>query len=156
MRSHFNFAGAYTLAVILLVIVVLFAGFLPRLPNAAPKSATPTPKIQNPKSEIQNPKVGMHTRLTDEPDPEKIRREFRMLREMGGTWATEFFPWSYIQQSDPNRYDWEHADLVVDAARANGITLIARLDGVPTWARPADKTWRYLAPERYADFGNFV
>jgi hypothetical protein len=75
---------------------------------------------------------------------------------MGGLWATEFFPWVYIQPTDRNRYDWEHADLVADAARENGITLIARLDGVPNWAKPSDKTWRYLDRKNYSDYGDFV
>ena len=98
----------------------------------------------------------MHTRLTDEPDPEKIRREFRMLREMGGTWATEFFPWPYIQPTDRNRFDWQHADLVADAASAEGITLLARIDAVPDWARPPNTTWKYLDREHFADYGDFV
>jgi GH35 family endo-1,4-beta-xylanase len=103
-----------------------------------------------------NPKIGLHTRLTDEPDPEDIKREFRALREMGGTWATEFFPWAYIQPTDKLRFDWEHADLVVDAARAAGVTLLARIDGVPSWARPPDTTWRYLDAEHYNDYGDFI
>jgi hypothetical protein len=142
---------------LLLGLVVLTVGFVPSFPGLpATQSAEPTPTSLPYTQPPFNTKIGLHTRLTDEPSRENIEREFRMLKEMGGSWATEFFPWAYIQPSDPNRYDWEHADLVVDAARANGIPLIARLDGVPTWARPADKTWRYLAPERYADFGNFV
>ncbi|MEO6457778.1 MAG: hypothetical protein ABIO92_05840 [Chloroflexia bacterium] len=151
MRSNSPFAHPYTLAAILLL-----TGFLPRVPSTTLPSATPTPTIQNPKSETQNPKIGMHTRLTDEPDPEKIRREFRMLREMGGTWATEFFPWPYIQPTDRNRFDWEHADLVADAARSEGITLLARIDAVPEWARPQRTTWKYLDREHYADYGDFV
>jgi hypothetical protein len=79
-----------------------------------------------------------------------------MLREMGGTWATEYFPWCYIQGSDKARYDWEHADLVANAARDAGVTLLARLDGVPQWARPPGTTWRYLDSAHYADYGDFV
>jgi GH35 family endo-1,4-beta-xylanase len=94
--------------------------------------------------------------LTDESDPEKIRQEFRMLREMGGSYATEFFPWAYIQPHDRNRFDWEHADLVADAARENGITLLARVDGVPDWAKPQGATWRYLDREHYDDYADFV
>jgi GH35 family endo-1,4-beta-xylanase len=100
--------------------------------------------------------MGLHTRLADEPDPDKIRREFRLLREMGATWATEFFPWLYIQAHDRHRFDWAHADLVVDAAVAEGIELIARLDGVPAWARPPGTTWKYLDPEHYDAYADFV
>ena len=137
--------------------LILIIGFLPTFPTlTAIPTQTPTPTPLSYNKTPLNPKIGLHTRLTDEPSEESINKEFRMLREMGGSWAVEFFPWAYIQSSDRDRYDWAHADLVVDAARANGITLIARLDGVPDWARPSDKTWRYLDRERYGDFGNFV
>src|SRR5689334_10313967 len=99
-----------------------------------------------------NPKIGLHTRLTDEPSDDNIKREFAMLREMGASWATEFFPWAYIQPNDAGHFDWNHADNVADAAQAAGITLIARLDGVPGWARPKDTTWRYLDESEYSAY----
>ncbi|HYP42323.1 MAG TPA: endo-1,4-beta-xylanase [Chloroflexia bacterium] len=147
----------FAIAFIFLVVtlLVLLAGFLPRFPQAAAPVAlvpTPTPLLFRP----ENTKIGLHTRLTDEPEPGDIEREFRMLREMGGTWATEFFPWTYIQPSDRNRFDWTHADLVVDAAQAAGVTLLARVDGVPSWARPEGTTWRYLDQKHYQDYGDFI
>ena len=45
---------------------------------------------------------------------------------------------------------------MVDHACAQGLTLIARIDFVPEWARPADTTFRYLAPEHYGDYARFV
>jgi hypothetical protein len=137
--------------------LLLLAGFLPNLPAAEPAILpTPTATTMSSPSGITNPKIGLHTRLADEPDPDKIRQEFTMLHDMGASWATEFFPWLYIQPFDKDRYDWTHADLVVDAAAAKGITLIARLDGVPTWARPANTAWKYLDSDHYADYASFV
>ncbi|HEY0070747.1 MAG TPA: hypothetical protein VGE04_12345 [Chloroflexia bacterium] len=140
---------------LLVATIVLVAALMSRFPSTSALSPTPTP---NPKSEIPIPKskIGLHTRLTDESDPEKIRQEFRMLREMGGSYATEFFPWAYIQPHDRNRFDWEHADIVADAALENGITLLARVDGVPDWAKPQNTTWRYLDREHYDDYADFV
>jgi GH35 family endo-1,4-beta-xylanase len=135
--------------------VILLAGFLPRFPTSAATEPTPTP-TQSSVLSPQHSKIGLHTRLTDEPDPANIKREFQMLRDMGGTWATEFFPWAYIQPDDRNRFDWEHADEVVNAANAAGITLLARIDGVPDWAKPSNTTWRYLDRDHYADYGDFV
>jgi GH35 family endo-1,4-beta-xylanase len=136
--------------------LVLLVGFLPRYPASSQASApAPTP-TQSSVLSPQHSKIGLHTRLTDEPSPDNIRKEFKMLHDMSGAWATEFFPWAYIQPTDRNRFDWEHADLVADAAQENGITLIARIDGVPNWAKPDDKTWRYLDREHYADYGDFV
>jgi polysaccharide biosynthesis protein PslG len=139
-----------------LAVLVALVGLVPRFPAAA-NTTTPTP-TPNSKSEIRNSKskIGLHTRLTDEPNPDNINREFQMLHDMGGSYATEFFPWPYIQPDDRNRYDWKHADLVADAAVANGITLLARIDAVPNWARPANTTWKYLDREHYADYADFV
>lgn len=149
-------ARALSVLAALLLSAVLLAGFLPTLPAVPANDPIPAPTIHNPQSQIRNQKIGLHTRLADEPDPDKIRQEFRLLREMGATWATEFFPWIYIQPADRARFDWAHADLVVDAAAAEGITLIARLDGVPAWARPANTTWKYLDPDQYDAYADFV
>ncbi|MFZ1465973.1 MAG: hypothetical protein WAV60_18160, partial [Anaerolineae bacterium] len=61
------------------------------------------------------PKMGMHTRLTDEVEPWKIKRTLQMVREMGAPWVVEYFPWAYHEPA-PGRFDWAHADLVVDHA----------------------------------------
>ena len=36
-----------------------------------------------------NPEMGIHTRLTDEVEPWKIKRTLEMVREMGATWIVE-------------------------------------------------------------------
>lgn len=102
-----------------------------------------------------NPKIGVHTRLTDEVEPAKIKRTLEMVREMGAPWIVEYFPWAYIEPL-PGIFDWKHADLVVDHANRQGLTVIARLGMVPQWARPADSATSFLAEERYPDFARFV
>jgi hypothetical protein len=102
-----------------------------------------------------NPKMGVHTRLTDEVEPRKIKRTLEMVREMGSPWIVEYFPWSYLEPL-PGIHDWTHADLVLDHANRQGLTVIARLGLVPDWARPKDSATSYLPRERYDDFGDFV
>ena len=106
-----------------------------------------------------NPKMGIHTRLTDEVEPWKIKRTLEMVREMGTTWIVEYFPWAYYEQA-PGSFDWGHADLVVDHARRQGLTVIARLGFVPEWARPDPEeqptTLTYLDEEHYQDFATYV
>ena len=102
-----------------------------------------------------NPKVGVHTRLTDEVEPWKIKRTLAMVREMGAPWVVEYFPWAYIEEQ-PGRYNWVHADQVVDHAARQGLTLIARLGFVPQWARLADTSPLYLDEEHFADFARFA
>lgn len=105
--------------------------------------------------ETVNPKMGMHTRLTDEVEEWKIKRTFEMVREMGAPWAVEYFPWAYYEPSKGN-YDWNHPDMVVQHAGAQGLTLVARLGFVPQWARPEGTTFLYLGEEHYADFADYV
>lgn len=121
-----------------------------------------TPLVElGPPQEVHStdPKMGIHTRLTDEVEPWKIKRTLEMVREMGATWIVEYFPWAYYEPS-PGRFDWSHADAVVDHARRQGLTVIARLGFVPEWARPgADDqatTVTYLDEEHYADFAKYV
>ncbi len=102
-----------------------------------------------------NPKVGIHTRLTDEVEKWKIEKTFEMVREMGALWAVEYFPWAYMEPSR-GRIDWEHADIVVEAAYHQGINLIARIDWTPEWARPKDTPGRYIDKENYDAYIKFL
>jgi hypothetical protein len=102
-----------------------------------------------------HPKIGIHTRLTDEVEPAKIRKTLDMVVAMGASWDVEYFPWSYLEP-DPGVYHWGHADLIVDAAVNRGLTLVARIDMVPDWARPANTTARYLAPSAYPDYARLL
>ncbi|MDE0632555.1 MAG: beta-galactosidase [Caldilineaceae bacterium] len=102
-----------------------------------------------------NPKMGVHTRLTDEPDAAKIKRSLEMVREMGAPWIVEYFPWAYYE---PRRgqFEWSHPDLVIDHAGRQGLTVIARLGYVPEWARPEDSHHLYLEEENYEAFGRYA
>ena len=131
-------------------LVVLAFALGPALLDSLPSRA-PAPVARSGPLSI----VGVHTRLSDEVEEAKIRRTTRMVREMGADWMVELFPWSYIEPR-PDEYDWKHTDVVVDAAAAEGLTLVARLDIVPDWARPKDRTNRYLDAEHYDDYAEFV
>jgi hypothetical protein len=102
-----------------------------------------------------HPTLGVHTRLTDEVEPWKIRRTMAMVREMGARWVVEYFPWTYIELAK-GQYDWAHVDLVVEAAEAEGLILVARIDHVPAWARPPGTSDRYLDERGMREYGDFV
>lgn len=102
-----------------------------------------------------NPKMGVHTRLTDEAEPWKIKRTLEMVREMGAPWIVEYFPWAYYEPR-PGRFDWEHPDLVIQHAARQGLTVIARLGFPPEWARPPETSDLYLDEDQYAAFGAFA
>ena len=103
----------------------------------------------------RNSKAGVHTRLENEVEPWKIKKTLVMVREMGAPWIVEYFPWAF---SEPHRgkYDFTHADLVVDHANRQGLTVIARLGLVPEWARPRDTISTYLPEAHFQDFADYA
>jgi hypothetical protein len=46
--------------------------------------------------------------------------------------------------------------MVVQHAIRQGLTVVARIDIVPQWARPANTSDRYLDPDRYVDYADYV
>ena len=102
-----------------------------------------------------NPKAGVHTRLDNEVEAWKIKKTLEMVREMGTPWIVEYFPWAYSEPR-PGKYNFEHADLVVDHANRQGLTVIARLGMVPDWARPKDTIPNYLPEDSYQDFADYA
>jgi len=113
----------------------------------------------------QHPVVCTHTRLTDEVEPWKVWRSLELVREMGAPTIVEYFPWGYSEGAK-GEIDWSHAEMVIEFARRQGLTVIARLGGfVPEWARyapdepvgeGAPRTDTYLPNSRFADFGDHV
>lgn len=99
--------------------------------------------------------LGVHGRMTDEVEKWKIERTVDMMADMGASWLVEYFPWAYMEPSK-GRYDWAHADMLIDSASSRGLRIVARVDMVPDWARPADSTSRFLDEARYSDYASFV
>ncbi len=118
---------------------------------------SPTPITFGPPQTVVTtaPILGVHTRLTDEVEEWKIQRTLQMVREMGASWIVEFFPWAYYQSEDGS-VAWEHPDLVIGHAKANGLKVIARLGYTPEWARPPDSPLTYLDRNAYDDFAAFA
>jgi GH35 family endo-1,4-beta-xylanase len=134
----------------LLAVAILLALVLPGRANRTWVELGPQQHVVT-----QNPKLGVHTRLTDEVEPWKIQRTFEMVREMGAPWVVEYFLWA-SHEPQPGVFDWTHADLVVDQAVNQGLTVIARLGYVPDWARPKYSPNLYLDETGYDDFARFA
>ncbi len=101
------------------------------------------------------PRLAMHTRLTDEVEPWKIKRTLEMVRAMGAPTIIEFFPWAYYEKKQ-GVFDWRHPDLVIDHAHTQGLTVIARVGMVPDWARPDGTPLNYLEPDSYGAFADYA
>ena len=83
------------------------------------------------------------------------RRTVDMVGAMGAGWLVEYFPWAYMEP-ERGKFDWAHSDMVVGAAHSRGLKVVARLDMVPGWARPADSTPRYLGEDGYQNYAKFA
>lgn len=138
-----NLSPALRLLALTLLITIL---------QPAPILVTPGPPQT---VETNIPILGVHTRLTDEVEPWKIKRSLELVREMGAPWIVEFFPWAYYHASDGG-IAWAHPDLVVENAAAQGLTIIARIGLTPGWARPPDTPLTYLDETAYDDFAEFT
>jgi hypothetical protein len=130
---------------LILAVIWMFSAPPPILVTLGPQQTVVT----------RHPKMGIHTRMTDEVETWKIKKNYQMVREMGAPYVVEFFPWAYIE-TQKGEFDWDHADTMVEHARRQGLTMIARLGFVPPWARPPNTSTSYLDPEHYNDFGDFV
>lgn len=105
--------------------------------------------------DTNRPTLGVHTRLTDEVEPWKIQRTLRLVREMGASWIVELFPWAYYHAEDGG-FAWEHPDLVIEHAEAQGLSVVARLGLTPEWARPEGSALNYIDETAYDDFAVFA
>jgi len=132
-----------------LAVLLALVGMLNKLPKRLVVYGPPQTV------ETTNPIIGVHTRLTDEVDDWKIQRTLQMVREMGSPWIVEYFPWGYYEPQE-GRYQWGHPDTVINHAVAQGLTVIARIDFVPEWARPPETTYRHLDRDHYDDYADFV
>jgi hypothetical protein len=103
-----------------------------------------------------NPKLGIHTRLADFGDEGYISRSLQQVREMGASWVVELFPWAYVQPRSRYGFDWQGSDRIIQHARRQGLTVVARLDIVPQWARPVGTSDRYLDLDRYEDYAAYA
>jgi hypothetical protein len=126
----------------------------PRPPQAVVRLGPPQTVQTN------HPITCTHTRLTDEVEPWKVLKTLEMVRQMGAPTLVEYSPWAY-HEGQPGQFEWSHADMVVDYAANQGLTVIARLGGfVPAWAREMPDgapTGDNLLPyERFPDYGDFV
>ncbi len=105
--------------------------------------------------QTNHPALAVHTRLTDEVEEWKIQRTLQMVREMGATSIVELFPWAYYQSED-GQIGWEHPDLVINHAHAQGLNVVARIGLTPGWARPEETPLNYLDSDSYDAFADFA
>src|SRR5262245_28659590 len=81
------------------------------------------------------------------------QRSMGLARQAGFTLAKMILGWASLEPA-PGSYQWEHTDQndfdnVLRAARAGGLRLVIRVDGVPSWAGGSPATADLAAVERF-------
>lgn len=89
-------------------------------------------------------------------DASVVDGQMRVMKGYGFHWLRYRFAWD---EMEPRRgsYNWEESDRVVEAARRQGLSVIALLDGAPAWARASeDRGSRFAPPVEVRDYGDWV
>jgi O-antigen ligase len=117
--------------------------------------------------------MGVNLFLEKEVEPEKVVQTLDMARDGGFKWIRQGFAWNDIEISGKGEYTdtrnpgkvvsaWDKYDFIVDQAVGHGMTIMARLDSPPVWARmPGDDLEKYHKgppnnPDDYGDFAEAV
>jgi hypothetical protein len=77
-----------------------------------------------------------------------------LARDLGFGWAKGYVNWETVE---PKRgeYRWDDPDNTVNAFRSQGLHILLRVHGTPSWARPAS-TFLSYPPDDMTDFARFV
>ncbi len=105
---------------------------------------------------------GANVFLHKEVEQVKIERTLQMAKDAGLTTLKQEFPWNEIEFKKGYFHDdkwdkdaWAKFDNIVSTAEKYGITLVARIDHAPDWARPAGSS-PGDAPTDPNDLADFV
>lgn len=92
--------------------------------------------------------------LGDSPDEQSAVLD--NIQAAGFGWIRQVFDWSTLEP-EPDRFDWDGSDTLVDAATHRGLGIIAVLTNSPAWARTSSMgTYATAPPEDPRMFASFA
>ena len=100
--------------------------------------------------------IGTNVALEQYATDAELQRAFDELKRAGITHARQYFSWREIEATR-GAYDWNKWDRIVNAARANGIQLVAVLHTAPAWSQRAHERDMPGAPANdFAEYARFA
>lgn len=151
----------YFLVLALLILLMALGGllhffFVERSPDVrrAPVRTVPNTDV--------NP-YGANLFLAREVEEWKREKTVKMAAEAGIGWVKLQFPWVEIEPRSKGEFlnvrtgesSWEKYDQIVALCEKYSLSIIARLDRAPSWARP-EGSIEEAPPEDFTDYGDFV
>lgn len=137
----------------LLLAVSALLGLFGHSVKATALAQTPNPTA--------NP-YGVNLLLDDEVESWKKERTFYLAAQANVQYVKQEFPWNELEFSKGNFFDkannksaWDKYDELVADAEKYGLTMVARLDRTPDWAR-GPNTSPGTPPTNYQDYADFV
>lgn len=100
--------------------------------------------------------IGTNVALEQYATDAALQRAFDALQRAGVTHARQYFYWRAIETTR-GEYAWAPWDRIVNAARANGIELVAVLTSAPAWSQRAhEREMPNAPPDDFAAYARFV
>lgn len=115
------------------------------LPSACGQRPGPAPA---------RPEAGVHVFLWG--NPQTTARDLKLAKDGGFLWVKQRFEWQNIERDGKGRFEWSESDRVVKAIDEAGLKIVARLDGLPGWARAVPIYPMIGPPDRLSDWSDFV
>jgi hypothetical protein len=120
-------------------------------PTQSSRTAAPNPAGRPERA--NSPEYGMNVFVWG--NEKTTDRDLKKLSSAGFGWQKTLFQWRYIEPERKGKFDWSESDRIVQASKAAGVKILARLDQQPAWSR-ADRTQKNAPPDNYQDYADFV
>lgn len=158
MRRFTQWKPALTIVLMLWITLVPFAASCTNATPAAKPDATVQP-VEAPATidggKFPSPAPAIHTFLWGQPD-EILQRTLRQSKQAGFRWVKQRFEWRFIEPHQKGSFEWNEPDRLVNAVRASGLGIIARVDNQPIWAN-AQRVFPVTAPpDRLEDWSDYL
>jgi len=141
----------WVVGVFLLIAVLAALGLrtrsVERSPSPTPLSPTPT---SWPRARLPSPDYGMQAFLWW--DWNVAERDLTLIEEAGFRWVKQRVAWRDIEGIQRGAFDWPKTDFIVERARAHGLDVLFRIDGLPLpeWVEPSPDPSLPVRPEEFA------
>jgi hypothetical protein len=89
-------------------------------------------------------------------NPQTTERDLKLAKDGGFAWVKQRFEWRNIEGQGKGQFEWNEPDRIVRAINDANLRVVARLDGLPGWARAVPVFPDDGPPDRMSDWTDFL